>query len=141
MNAVQLENIRATFQQLAPNGPEHFERFVRRVRAASPSLGKLFPDAPRDHAQPYLAPCGMVVKNLHRLNAIEYLLLESGVRNHMLGLQPRDYGIIRDAMLETLREGMGEQWTHELHDDWTEAIQIVTSLMIRGAGRARARAA
>lgn len=141
MNADQLDSIRETFRTLAPRGPELFERFVKRVRAASPTLGKLFPDEPRDHAQPYIAPCGMVVKNLHRLSAIEYLLLETGVRNQMLGMEPRDYGIIRDALLETLREGMGDEWTHDLHDEWMEAIQVVTSLMIRGAGRARAKAA
>lgn len=141
MNAEQLDHIRDNFRLLAPRGPELFERFVKRVRAASPALGKMFPDEPRDHAQPYLAPCGMVVKNMHRLNAIEYLLLETGARNQMQGMEPFHYGIMRDAMLETLREGMGGEWTRGLHDDWTDAIQIVTSLMIRGAGRARAKAA
>lgn len=141
MNTEQLDQVRDNFRHLAPRGPELFEKFVKRVRAANPTLGKLFPDSPRDHAQPYLAPCGMVVKNMHRLAAIEYLLREMGARNQMLGVEPQHYGIIRDAMLETLREGMGSDWTHELHDDWTDAIQIVTSIMIRGAGRARAKAA
>ncbi|GEM_PF-2001337 len=141
MNAEQIDHIRDNFRDLAPHGPELFEKFVKRIRAAAPAMAKLFPDEPRDHAQPYLAPCGMVIKNLHRLGAIEYLLLDLGARNQMLGIQPQHYGVARDAMLETLREAFGDRWTHDLHDDWTEAIQTVTSLMIRGAGRARAKAA
>lgn len=141
MHAEQIDHIRENFRTLAPRGPELFERFVRRVRAAAPALAQLFPDEPRDHAQPYLAPFGMFIKNLHRLSGVEYLLVEAGARNQMLGIEPHHYGIARDALLETLREALGDQWNHELHDDWTEAIQTVTSLMIRGAGRARARAA
>jgi hemoglobin-like flavoprotein len=141
MNPDQIDRIQTTFRRLALRGPELFAGFAERVCAASPALHKLLPTEPREHAQPSLAAVGLIVKNLHRLGPIEYLLAEMGARNQMLGVQPQHYGVAREAMVATLREALGQEWDEELEGDWTEAIQTVTSLMIRGAGRARAKAA
>jgi hemoglobin-like flavoprotein len=141
MNAEQIENVRDMFRALAPRGPELFEAFVARIRATGPGLGRYFPDQPRDHSQPFLYSAGLIIKNLHRLGAIEYLLLDMGVKNQMLGVQPQHYGMVRDAVLAVLRDAMGDAWTDEVETDWTDAIQTVTSLMILGAGRARRKAA
>lgn len=137
----QIELIRESFRELAPCGPEIFAAFVERVVAAVPAVRRLFPRDPVDHAQEYLSPCGLIIKNLHRLNAIEHLLLDLGARNERRGVLPQHYGAARAALLETLAEAHGERWTEELEEGWTEAINIATSLMIRGAGRARSKAA
>lgn len=141
MSPESIERVRESFRALAAEGPELFAAFVDRIGKVSPQLRKLLPDEPRDDAQPYLASCGMIVKNLQRLSAIEFMLLDWGMRQQMLGLQPQHYGVARNALLETLAEAFDSSWTPELEADWTEAIQVISSLMIRGAGRARARAA
>lgn len=125
---------------LVPRGPAIFAEFVKRT-VKTPALRSLFPARPEDQSQEFLAPCGLVVKNLHRLNAIEYLLADMGAKNQRRGVLPQHYGVARDALLETLREAHGDSWTDDLAADWAEAINCVTSLMIRGAGRARSKAA
>lgn len=141
MSPESVERVRDSFRVLAPRGPELFAQFVARVAQASPFLAKFFPEQPRDHAQEFLSPCGLVVKNLHRLTAIEYLLVDMGGKNMLRGVEPQHYGVARDCMLATIAEALGDGWTDEVRSDWTEAIQTVTSLMIRGAGRARRKAA
>jgi nitric oxide dioxygenase len=141
MNHDQIDHIRDSFRTLAPRGPELFADFVQRLCVAAPTLRAVFPSAPADHAQEFLAPCGLVIKNLHRLNAIEYLLLDIGAKNQRRGVLPQHYGVARDALLATLAEALGEEWTGVLADEWEDAINFVTSLMIRGAGRARSKAA
>lgn len=141
MNNHQIENIRQSFQLLAPRGPELLAKFVSRLGAAAAPVRAMFPAEPADRAQEFLAPCGLVVKNLHRLSAIEYLLTEMGQKHQRRGVLPQHYGVARDALLETLRDATGDGWNDELESDWAEAINCVTSLMIRGAGRARSKAA
>ena len=141
MNHDQIENIRESFRTLAPRGQELFVQFVGRIGNGTPALRALFPLNPADRSQEFIAPCGMVVKNLHRLNAIEFLLTDIGAKNQRRGVLPQHYGVARDAMLDTLAAAFGEQWTEELAGDWAEAINVATSLMIRGAGRARSKAA
>jgi hemoglobin-like flavoprotein len=141
MNHEQIDHIRESFRTLAPRGPELFATFVQRLTAAAPALRAVFPAQPADHAQEFLAPCGMVIKNLHRLNAIEYLLLDIGAKNQRRGVLPQHYGVARDALLATLAEAHGDDWSDHLADDWSDAVNFITSLMIRGAGRARSKAA
>lgn len=141
MTNEQIDDIRDSFRELAPRGPGVFAAFVERAGAAAPVLRRLFPEGPADHAQEFLAPCGLIVKNLHRLGAIEHLLLDIGARNERRGVTPQHYGVARSALLETLAEAHGDRWSDGLAESWAEAINIATSLMIRGAGRARSRAA
>jgi len=139
MNDDQIERIRESFRVLAPRGGEVFARFVERLGAGAPALRAVFPKQAR--SQEFVAPCGMIVKNLHRLAAIEFVLTDIGAKNQRRGILPQHYGVARDAMIETLREAVGAEWTEELAGDWAEAINVATSLMIRGAGRARSKAA
>lgn len=140
MDQAQYERIRESFRVLAPRGAEVFAAFVNRLNG-TPALRAMFPAQPEDHAQQYLAPCGLIVKNLHRLNAIEHLLHEAGARNESRGVLPQHYGAARDALLATLQAELGDAWTDELLADWSEAVDVVISVLIRGAGRARRRAA
>lgn len=141
MNHDQIDRIRESFRVLAPESHTLFARFIERAASVAPALRTIFPVNSAARAQEFIAPCGMVVKNLHRLNAIEYLLYDIGAANHRRGVLPQHYGVARDALMETLAESLGDEWTDQLADDWAEAINTVTSLMIRGAGRARSKAA
>lgn len=140
MDASQYERVRESFRALSPRGPEVFAGFVSRL-AGTPVLRAMFPAEPAEHAQAYLAPCGLIVKNLHRLGAIEHLLHEAGAKNELRGVLPQHYGAARDALLATLQAELGDAWTDELSADWSEAVNVVISVLIRGAGRARRRAA
>ena len=141
MNHDQIERVRDSFRAIAPRGQELYGRFVDRIGAASPALRAMFPASPGERSQEFIAPCGMIVKNLHRLNAIEFLLTDAGAKNQRRGVLPQHYGVARDAVLATLAEALADEWTEELASDWSEAINVATSLMIRGAGRARSKAA
>lgn len=140
MEHAQYERIRESFRTLTPRGAEVFAAFVNRLNG-TPVLRAMFPAEPQDHAQAFLSPCGLIVKNLHRITAIEYLLHETGARNQARGVLPQHYGAARDALLATLAEALGEAWTDELADDWSQAVDVVISVFIRGAGRARSKAA
>lgn len=137
----QIERIRESFSILAPRGPELLADFVGRLAGGAPALRALFPAEPTERAQEFLAPCGLVVKNLHRLTAIEYILTDLGQKHQRRGVLPQHYGVARDCLLQTLQLALADSWDDELAADWSEAINCVTSLMIRGAGRARSRAA
>lgn len=147
MNDTQLESIRSSFKGLSQHGDELAERFFVRLFAAQPMLKALFPREAWQRDRDALSGLGMAVKNLHRLEAIQYLLEEAGARCTRVGAQPHHFGVARDAMVNAMREVAtqpdfsGPQWSEEIESDWTEALNVVVSMMIRGAGRSRARAA
>lgn len=141
MDHVQLDRIRESFRFLAPRGAELVGAFADRIAAAAPQLRSLLPADARLHAQQLLAPCGLIIKNLHRLDAIEYLLHDIGAKHQRRGVLPQHYGVARDALLAALAAELKDRWSEELAADWSDALNTVISVFLRGAGRARSKAA
>lgn len=141
MSPQQIDRLRTNFKVLTPQGEELFRRFFTRLFNAQPGLRQ---NLPRDFAQQHrdhLSTLGSVVKNLHRLDAVEHILMDLGARAQRAGVQPQHFGVAREHLVATIRELSGPTWNEDLQADWTEALNVVASVMIRGAGRARAYAA
>ena len=51
------------------------------------------------------------------------------------GVKDDDYGAIGAALLWLLEQVLGEEFTPELREAWSEAYLLVSSIMRRGAAR------
>jgi hemoglobin-like flavoprotein len=63
------------------------------------------------------------------------VLKQLGARHSGYGVQDDHYGKVATALLGTLEEGLGEEFTPELRGAWTEAYLLISSLMRRGAAK------
>lgn len=141
MSLSQMNAVRESFRELSPRGDELAERFFERLFAGAPELRGVLP---KDHwmrARDLLSGLGTLVKNLHRLEAIDHVLMEFGVRAQKAGVLPRHYGIARQAMIATMRDMLNAEFDAELERDWTQTLNTVSSVVLVGAGRSRAKAA
>ncbi len=141
MNPYQLDNIRRSFDAASERSEDFADRFYARLFAMQPVLRAILP---RDHWQrerDLIAAVGMVVKGLGKLDSIEHPLMDFGAKAERTGITPQQYGLARQALVSALRETLSEQWTDDLEDAWTEALNTVASVVVLGAGRSRARAA
>jgi hemoglobin-like flavoprotein len=141
MNSFQVDLIRDNFKALAPRGEELMEQFFSRLFAKQPMLRGLFPKHPEQVGRDVLAALGVVVKNLNRLEIIDHVLASLGAKNLRVGVEPQHYGIAREALISSMRDLSDTAWDDELEAAWGELLTIITSVMIRGAGRARVVAA
>ena len=141
MTPSQIANVRETFQFIAPQGDEMAEVFFERLFTREPFLRKVLPQDHWIRSRDLLTGMGLLVKNLHRLDAIEHVLTEFGAKAQRAGVSPHHYGLARQAMLATLREFAAETWNDDVESDWTEAFNAASSVVLLGAGRARAKAA
>lgn len=65
-------------------------------------------------------------------------LASLGHRHVGYGVKDDDYGSIGSALLWLLEQVLGEEFTPELREAWSEAYLLVSSIMRRGAARAGA---
>lgn len=147
LTAPQIAAVRSSFSILAERGDDLAEVFFTRLLAAQPLLRALLPRNTFERNRDLLAWIGTITQNLHRVEAISFLLEDAGQRAQRAGIQPFHFGQARDALIDSMRQILSEpgagaaQWTPDLESLWTESLNVATSVMIRGAGRARARAA
>ncbi len=141
MTAQGYETIRNSYAAMAPHAGVLADRFFARLFSAQPVLRALLP---RDHWQrshDLIALLGMVVKNGNRPELIQSALMDFGAKAQRVGIMPQQYGLARQALLDSMHDVLGASWTEDVEADWTDLLNTVTSVVVLGAGRSRARAA
>ncbi len=141
MTPLQLDNIRRSHEVVADRGEELSERFYARLFAIQPVLRALLPRDEWQRTRDLVAGLGLVVKGIERPGSVEHLLMDFGAKAERTGISPHQYGMARQALIAAMRETMGAEWTDDLEQDWTDALNSVASVVVLGAGRSRARAA
>lgn len=141
MTATQLELIRESFKELAPQGEALADAFFERLFAKQPQLRTVVAQDHWQRTQDVMGGLGLLIKNLHRLAAIEYLLLDFGAKAQRAGVMAHQYGVARQTMIDSMRAVAKDKWDEETEAAWTTALTTVTSVVLLGAGRTRAKAA
>ena len=62
-----------------------------------------------------------------------YSLKSLGARHVNFGTVPTDYSLVGLSLLKTLESFLGNDWTPEVKQAWTDAYQAIASIMLEGA--------
>jgi hemoglobin-like flavoprotein len=141
MTAHGHDTVRSSYNAISQHVDVLADRFFARLFASQPVLRALLP---RDHwqrAHDLMALLGMVVKSENHPELIQHALLDFGAKAQRVGIMPQQYGLARQALLDAMKDVLGADWTEEVESDWTDLLNTVTSVVVLGAGRSRARAA
>ena len=133
MTPHQIELVQDSFATVAPLGTGVAEIFYGRLFHLDPSLRSLFADDMQTQHQQLMAMIGIVVKGLTRLDVLVPQVAELGRRHAGYGVQPAHYDTVGAALLWTLEQGLGEEFTGEVRDAWTEAYGVLAQTMMAGA--------
>jgi nitric oxide dioxygenase len=76
-----------------------------------------------------LAALAMVVRSLHAPAQIVGPAKALAVKHVDYGVTPIHYTYVGNALLRTLKKGLGGQFTPELCDAWVEAFRMLADVM------------
>jgi hemoglobin-like flavoprotein len=142
MTPTQVESIRASWTVVEPIQDVAATLFYDRLFELDPSLRRLFRRT--DMAQQkkiLMQTLTVVVKSLDRVDQLVPALQAMGRRHAGYGVRPAHYETVGEALLWTLGQGLGEQFTPDLRDAWAEAYTLLASVMIDAAQEDEANAA
>ena len=80
----------------------------------------------------------IVVKSLDNLEAIIPAAQASGARHVGYGIKDEHYDTVATALLWTLGQGLGDDFTDEVEEAWTSAYVILSGVMKDAAKEAAA---
>lgn len=137
MDAHKTALVQDSFDKVSALGLQAAEIFYGELFAIDPSLREMFPDDLKSQQKKLLAALAMVVRSLHTPIKIMDSVEKLAVKHLDYGVQPEHYTYVGNALLRTLKKGLGADFTPELCDAWTEAFRMLARIMKEAAyGRA-----
>lgn len=109
--------------------------FYARLFELDPSLRPLFKGDMKAQGRKLMDMIAVAVRGLSNLDRIVPAVQDLGVRHAGYGVTPDHYETVGSALLWTLEKGLGEQFTDEVREAWTNAYVLLSSTMIDAAER------
>jgi len=128
--------LRASFELVVTRAPDLTSRFYEVLFARYPQAQALFGrNTRRAQADMLATALAAVLDHLEDAPWLSRTLGALGEKHVGYGVTEEMYGWVGDALLATLAEVAGAEWTPALAKAWTDAYGAIASLMQAGAAR------
>ena len=138
MTTRQIELVRQTFRHVTPIADHAAALFYARLFELDPTLRPLIRGDLRTQGRKLMQTLALAVTTLDRLGTLLPIVRQLGVRQASYGVQDHHYGAVGNALLWTLRQGLGAAFTEEVESAWAAAYALVTDTMRAAAATTKA---
>ena len=102
-----------------------------------PQVRPLFPADLKEQKRKLMAMLGTAVTNLHQVEKIVPAVQDLGRRHAGYGVTAEHYKPVGEALIWTLRQGLGDGFTPALEGAWVEAYTTLAGVMTAAAKPAK----
>jgi hemoglobin-like flavoprotein len=139
MTPDQIKLVQASFSKVAPVADEAAVLFYDRLFEMAPQVKALFPTDMAEQRRKLMSTLAIVVSGLSDLPSILPAASALATRHVAYGAREEHYPVVGKALLWTLEQGLGEDWTADVAEAWTAAFTTLSAFMINQAyGRPQA---
>lgn len=136
MNPEKIELVQSTWAKVAPAADQVAVLFYGRLFEIAPEVKPMFQGDMAEQGKKLMQMLAVAVNGLPKLDAIVGAVQEMGVRHTGYGVEPQHYDSVGAALLWTLEQGLGEDYTTEVADAWTETYVTLSTVMKDAAAAA-----
>lgn len=128
-----LDLIERSFEKIKPNAIAFSNCFYQHLFQNSPELKPMFAEvSPELQQKKLVASLALIVENLHNPSALSHALQGLGAHHVTKGTEKDHYPLVGQALLQALKDYLGEDWTAEVADAWLKAYQLISNIMLEG---------
>jgi hemoglobin-like flavoprotein len=135
VNAEQRALVRSTFETLRPIPKHAGVAFYERLFARDPALRRLFKGNIENQAAMFVTALNLAVLDLVEQGFVPPSVRALGVRHAGYGVEEAAYATFGEALLDTLGQLLGDRFTPEVREAWSEAYGELSAAMKESAGR------
>lgn len=125
--------VQQSFATIAVNAPQVASTFYSRLFQLEPSARELFKHDLNSQGMKLMQMIGTAVGSLDNLDALTPAIQDLGRRHVGYGVKQEQYAIVGSALLWTLEQTLGEQFTPEVLDAWSAVYQFLAQTAIEAA--------
>ncbi|MBK1723236.1 globin family protein [Thiocystis violacea] len=125
--------IRASWAKFKPLAEPAAQRFYDRLFVLYPETKPLFQEDMTEQRRKLMAMLDTAVDALDNLDAVLPALLDLGAQHACYGVTGPDYDKVADALLWTLSQELGTDFTPDVQAAWSEVYAALADAMRVGA--------
>jgi methyl-accepting chemotaxis protein len=129
----QIRLVQSTFAMVEPIADDAAVMFYNRLFELDPNLKPLFKEDMAEQRKALMATLKVAVKGLTDLDSILPAVQQLGERHGGYGVKDEDYTTVAQALLWTLEQGLGDEFTVDVKDAWTEVYLLLAGIMTDAA--------
>jgi hemoglobin-like flavoprotein len=134
MTPEQVRLIRESWNSVAAIADSAVEQFYNRLFEIDPTTRALFRATNMPEQRKKVAQAlSLAVQGADNLAALTPVLQHLGRSHHGYGVTTEQYKSVGAALLWTLEQGLGPQWTPATATAWTELYGRISAVMLRAA--------
>ncbi|MFY9954746.1 globin family protein [Bradyrhizobium sp.] len=139
MTPDQVKIVQDSFAKVAPIADQAATLFYDRLFEVAPSVKAMFPPDLTAQRKKLMATLAVVVNGLSNLESVLPAASALAIRHVSYGAKAEHYPVVGGALLWTLEQGLGADWTAEVAAAWTAVYGTLSGYMISEAyGRSQA---
>lgn len=129
----QVDLVQSSFAKVKPISEKAAELFYNRLFELEPSFRPLFKGDMKEQERKLMSTLALAIEGLRHPDKIIGSVQNLG-RNHAgYGVKPEYYDIVGEALLWTLAQGLGEEFTTPVRKAWEEAYTFLSEIMKEAA--------
>jgi nitric oxide dioxygenase len=128
----QITLVQSSFQRVLPIVDTAGLLFYERIFSLAPGTRSLFDDDITPQARRTMAAVKTAVDGLDRLDEVAPFLVRLGARHVRYGVRPEHFDVVGAALMWTLEQGLGDQFTDPVRDAWAAAWAVIRDAMLTG---------
>ena len=136
MTEDQVRLVRESWEKVRPIAPAAAALFYGRLFEIEPSVRPLFKRDIGEQGKMLMGMIGTVVSRLDDLTALVPAVKNLGARHAAYGVRDEHYAPVGAALLWTLEQGLGDDFTPPVRDAWATAYGILAETMMEAARQA-----
>ena len=133
MTNEQIKLVQDSFRQVAPIAETAAQLFYARLFELDPDLELLFKGNLSEQGRKLMQMLALAVGSLDRMDQLLPVVQSLGSRHVGYGVRDKDYDTVGQALLWTLRKGLGDAFTADVETAWSNVYVTLASAMQSGS--------
>ncbi|NRD72290.1 hemin receptor [Shewanella sp. VB17] len=125
----QIQLVQHSFSLVEPIAEQAADIFYDSLFKIDPSLRPLFKNDIKVQGRKLIAMLKAAVQGLEDLDALVPVLKQLAQRHNGYGVKKSHFTPVGNALLYTLKTGLGKEYTEEVRQAWIVVIHIVANTM------------
>lgn len=133
MQNQDVQLVQSSFSKAAKLGDKVAEIFYAELFVIDPSLRSMFNGPMEQQGKKLLATLAFIVQNLHNADKIVEPAQALAVKHVNYGVKAHHYTLVGNALLRTLKKGLGDEFTPRTRTAWIAAYKLLADVMREAA--------